>query len=262
MATTIAVVNQKGGVAKTTTSVTLAHGLALRGHKVLLIDLDPQGNVSDCLGLPAGNDLFALLTPGSNTKLADGVYPSGRTNLNVVRSDQRTSPLKIILAAMDMREYALDTLLQDHDYDVVILDSAPSVDVLMTAAIIASDYLLVPARPEQLSLKGIRDLLKSLTTLQRYTTCVLGAVLPTFYDRTTNESLLQLRHLVETFGESVWPPIPQDTSCREASRTGKTLWEYAPKSRAMTGYPDRNTHIGGYVQALDRMENKLIKERR
>ena len=263
MGTTIAVVNQKGGVAKTTTSVTLAHGLALRGYSVLLIDLDSQGNAGDCLGLPAGNDLFTLLMPGSETTLKDGVTPSGREGLDVIRSDKRTANLKIILAAMDMREYALDTLLQDHDYDVVLLDVAPSVDVLMTAAIIAADYLLVPTRLDQLSVKGIRDLLTSLESLRRYTTCELGAILPAFYDRTTNESLLQLRHLVGNFGELVWPPIPQDTVCREASRHGKTLWEYAPNTRAIAGYPDgKNAAIGGYKQVLNRLEKQLILERR
>jgi chromosome partitioning protein len=258
----IAVANQKGGVGKTTTAVTLAHGLALRGYRILLVDLDPQGNVSDCLGLPAGNDLAGLLTPGSEVSLEAGVFASGRENLDVIRSDKRTAALKTIIAGVDMREYVLDDLLNHHGYDVVMMDCAPSVDVLMTAAIVAADYLLITTRLDQLSVKGIRDLLQSLEHLKRITTCALGAILPTFYDRQTSESYLQLCHLVNTFGESVWPPIPQDTLCREAARFGKTLWEYAPTMRAVIGYPDKNSMIGGYKQVLDRLEKNLIHGKR
>ncbi len=263
LGTTIAIANQKGGVGKTTTAVTLAHGLSTRGYKTLLIDLDPQGNVADCMGLPAGNDLFTLMLPDSSATLETSAHQSGRAGLDVVRSDKRTVGLKMILAGMDMREYALDNLLKDHDYDIVLLDCAPSVDVLMTAAIVASDYLVIPSRLDQLSVKGIRDLLQSLEPLKRITTCTLGAIVPTFYDRQTNESYLQLRHLAQTFGESVWPPIPQDTVCREAARFGKTLWEYAPATRSIIGYPDKkNGMIGGYTQVLDRLEKQLISKRR
>jgi chromosome partitioning protein len=262
VATIMAIANQKGGVGKTTTAVTLAHGLALRGYRSLLIDLDPQGNVSDCLKLPAGNDLFALLAPGNELALKNGVSLSGRENLDVIRSDKRTVTLKLMLAGLDMREYVLDDLLKKHDYDVVLLDCAPSVDVLMTAAIVAADYLLIPTRLDQLSAKGIRDLLQSLDSLKRIATCTLGAIIPTFYDRQTNESYLQLRHLVQSFGEAVWPPIPQDTVCREAARFGMTLWEYAPLTRSVIGYPDKKSMIGGYKQVLERLEKQLISKRR
>ncbi|NPV87772.1 MAG: ParA family protein [Anaerolineae bacterium] len=256
----LAVVNQKGGVGKTTTAVTLAHGLAQRDYHTLLIDLDAQGNVADCLGLETGNDLYRLLFPGMALPLAQGVTPSGRPRLDVVRSDRTTTQLKIALGAADMREYVLDDLLKDASYDVVILDCAPSMDVLHTAAMVAAHYILIPTRLDQLAVKGVRDVLTTLQGLSRISTCQLGAIIPTFYDRQTNESLLQLKHLARHFKEQVWPPIPQDVHCRESTRYGKTLWEYAPQARALLGYTHtRGQSVGGYIQMVDRVEEVLLR---
>jgi chromosome partitioning protein len=259
---TLAVVNQKGGVGKTVTAVNLAHGLALRGYRTLLMDLDPQGNVADCLGLPAGNDLYRLLFPGMYAPLGSVVTASGRENLAVVRSDKGSVNLKLAIGALAdrPREYLLDDALQDAPFDVVVLDCAPSVDILHTLAVVAAHYLLVPTRLDQLAVKGVRDMLVTLKSLARITTCELAAVIPTFYDRTTKESYLQLKHLAEAFREYVWPPVPQDVVCRESTRFGQTLWEYAPNTRALIGYEDRAGRlIGGYQQVVKRVEEVLLR---
>lgn len=256
----LAIVNQKGGVGKTTTAVTLAHGLALRGYRTLLVDLDAQGNAADCLGLAAGDDLYQLLFPGLHKPFSRAVTPSGRPNLDLVRSDRSTTALKIAISAVDMREYVLDDLFAGLDYDVILMDCAPSIDILHTAAIVAAHHLLVPTRMDQLAVKGVRDVLATLQSLARITTCTLGAIIPSFYDRQTNESLLQLKHLVSVFGDLVWPPVPQDVLCRESTRFGKTIWEYAPESRALLGYVDRSgKRNGGYQQIIDRLEEVLLK---
>ncbi len=260
--TVLAVVNQKGGVGKTVTAVNLAHGFARRGYRTLLVDLDPQGNVADCLGLPPGNDLYRLLFPGAALPLERAVTPGGRENLDVVRSDKTTTNLKIAIGSISdrPREYILDDVLRDAPYEVVLLDCAPSVDILHTLAVVAAHYLLIPTRLDQLAVKGVRDMLVTLKSLARISTCELGAIIPTFYDRTTNESYLQLKHLVETFGQYVWPPVPQDVVCRESTRFGKSLWEYGPNTRALVGYPDRSGKlIGGYKQIVDRVEKELFQ---
>lgn len=252
--------NQKGGVGKTTTAVTLAHGLAREGFSVLLVDLDSQGNVADSLGLDAGNDLYRLLFPGLARPLGEVVTPSGRENLDVIRSDKHTAALKIALAAVDFREYVLYQVLVDAPYDVIILDCAPSIDLLHTAALVAADYLIVPTRLDQLAVKGVRDVLQTLQAVRRAgrTQCELLAILPTFYDRVTSESHAQFEHLVNVFGSRVWPPIPVDTHCRVAPRYGKTLWEYAPRTRALVGVQVGNgRRVGGYVQALERLVKLL-----
>ena len=91
----------------------------------------------------------------------------------------------------------------------------------------------------------------------RLSRCQVAGILPTFYERVTLESHEQLVHLTQTFGRLVFPPIPQDTQCRVASRYGKTLWEHDPKAKALTGYEQGSKHIGGYRQALERLQELL-----
>ena len=144
MPTTIAILNQKGGVGKTTTAVTLASGLARIGLRVLLIDLDTQGNVADSLGLPHGDDLRRLLSPDLNCPLEQAVTPSGVENLDVIRSDKSTTALKQTLAGVTLREYILADVLQNSGYDLILLDCAPSVDLLHFAALVAADLSAYP----------------------------------------------------------------------------------------------------------------------
>ena len=108
----IAISNQKGGVGKTTTAVTLAHGLALRGYSVLLVDLDSQGNVADSLGMEAGNDLYRLLFPGAEVSLCGATTPSGRGRLEVVRADKSTVQLKAALAGDGLAGFRLQMALR------------------------------------------------------------------------------------------------------------------------------------------------------
>lgn len=257
---TITIANQKGGVGKTTTAVTLAHGLARRGYRTLLIDLDGQGNVADCLGLAARGDLYRWLFPGERQSLAQVSRPTRRENLDVIRSDKSTSTLKVALAGMDFREYVLAEALNGADYDVVIMDCAPSIDLLHTAAMVAADYLFVPTKLDQLAAKGVRDVLSSLHAVQQNSrsSCRLLGILPTFYERVTRESHEQLKHLVKAFGKSVFPPIPQDTNCRVASRFGQTLWEYDPGTRALVGINNAaRKPLGGYAQTIERIQRTL-----
>ena len=254
---TLAILNQKGGVGKTTTAVTLASGLARTGKRVLLVDLDTQGNVADSLGLPPSDDLRRLLSPDLGLTLPQAVTPSGQERLDVLRSDKSTTALKQSLAGVTLREYVLADLLQGCGYDLVVLDCAPSVDLLHFAALVAADYLLIPTRLDKLALNGVRDALQTLSALRRISRCQVAGILPTFYERVTLESHEQLLHLAQTFGRLVFPPIPQDTQCRVSSRFGKTLWEHEPNAKALTGYEQGSKHIGGYSQALERIQELL-----
>ena len=257
MPTTIAILNQKGGVGKTTTAVTLASGLAKMGCRVLLIDLDTQGNVADSLGLPHGDDLRRLLSPDLQISLDRAITPSGLDHLDVIRSDKSTTALKQTLAGVTLREYILADVLQSSSFDVVALDCAPSVDLLHFAALVAADFLLIPTRLDKLAVNGVRDALQTLAALKRISHCQVAGILPTFYERVTLESHEQLVHLAQTFGRLVLPPIPQDTQCRVASRYGKTLWEHEPNAKALIGYDQGSKHIGGYIQVLDRVKELL-----
>lgn len=242
----IAVANQKGGVAKTTSAVTLAHGAALRGYKTLLVDLDPQGNVGDSLGLPEGNDLIPLLEGSSNSQ----PYQA-RENLWVFRSDKNTAGYKAVLSGRDYREQVILDAFDNVRYDIAFLDCAPSIDVLHVAALTAADFLLVPSRLDQFAIKGVKEVLRTMAGVNRRGgRCKLAGILPTFYDRQTRETQEQLEHLAAAFGLGVWPMIPIDSQIREANREGQSLWEYSPRSRAVIGISGIG---GGYLAALSRL---------
>lgn len=233
----IAVANQKGGVGKTTTAVTLAHGAARAGRSVLLIDLDSQGNAADCLGLEAGGELYDWL--GAGKALERVISASGRERLEVIRSDKTTGALKMALAGMDFRERVLANALEGYWHELVVLDCAPSVDVLHTAALVAADWLIIPTKLDQLAVKGAAEILTSLATVRKMTNsrCQLAGIIPTFYDRQTRESHMQLVNLAEAFGERVWAPVLTDTRVRTANRKGLTVWEME-SGRAAAGYAD------------------------
>jgi len=239
--TIITVANQKGGVGKTTTAVTLAHGLAANQFmEVLLVDLDTQGNVSDALGIEKSAALYEWLILEKPMK---EVAVNARKRLDVIRSNKMTAKLKVSLSGMDFREQVLANGLSGYQnyWDVVVIDCAPSVDVLHTAAMVAADLLIIPTRLDQFSVDGVVETLTSLDSVRRATKsrCELAGIIPTFFDRVTNESHAQLEALAKVYGKSVWPVVRQDTGCRSASRLGKTLWECEiPPAGALGGYEE------------------------
>lgn len=264
---TIAVLNQKGGVGKTTSAVTLAHGLAILGRQVLLVDLDAQGNVADSLGLDKSPGLYHFLLEPEAT--ANWPAASRRDNLRVIPGDKRTLELKQILAGQSFREHALRRALDAlaaglradavySAYDVCILDCAPGADMLQIAALVAADMFLVPVSLDHLAVVGATDALATAASLTAagHDSRFLG-ILPTMWERQTKESDEQFRFLAGQFGQWVWPPIPRDTKVREASAHGQTLWEYDPPCRAITGVHIDGKPVGGYAQALNRLVDAL-----
>ena len=225
---TIAIANQKGGVAKTTTAVTLAHALAQQGHSVVLVDLDAQGNAAPCFGLTPSPALYELrlgLTP------LDALLVEVRPSLWLLASDASTAKLKTILAAEAYRETILAKALRQLDADFVILDTGPSRDLLHDNAHHAASEIIVPVGLDHLALIGAAQELEPLKVVRAHGHPVeVIAILPTFWDATTIESSVNLQKLVETFGDLVLPAIPRTTRLREAPALGRTLWEHLPES--------------------------------
>jgi chromosome partitioning protein len=234
--TIITIANQKGGVGKTTTAAMLAHGAARRDKRVLLIDLDTQGNCADSFGVDEAPSLYEWLVLGK--KFKDSMLISVRENLDLIRSDKHTAQLLIAAAGMDYRENILANALQDDEHDLVVLDCPPSVNLLHTAALVAADLLIIPTKLDQFAVKGVIAIMYSLASVKQNTksTCTLAGIIPTFYERVTSESQAQLEILVENYGHYVWPPIPSDTTVRVASRKGITPWEFDGNGRALEGY--------------------------
>lgn len=248
----IATANQKGGVAKTTTVVTLGHGLAQRGYKILLVDLDPQGHVAISLGLEKAPGILRML---SYEESLNQVTTQARANLDIVASDKTTERAKRDLMSMDYRETVLRYALAGAQYDAILLDTAPSLDVLHVSALQAADYLVIPTKLDAMAIDGVNEVLRSAGEVNRHGGTINDyRILPTFYERVTRETLIQLQNLANAFGSKLMPPIPSDTRVREAPSYGQTIFEYAPSSPALIGY---NGKTGGYAQIIDRME-KLI----
>jgi len=261
----VLVANQKGGVGKTTTAVTLADLLARVSVRTLLVDLDAQGNVADAMGLTKGSGLYELLFGDT----AADVSPSGRAGLDVVLGDHRTAEARQRLAGLPFREKVLADRLAtmgERGYEVIVLDSAPGVDLLQISGLVACTDLLVPVELSHLAIVGAGDLLRSVESLRRldgFQGRLLG-FLPTRWDRSTVESRGQLRGLWKRFGDLVWPAIPVDTKVREAARAGRTLWEFAPGCRAMRGAivrqddeEETSARVGGYLAVLRRLVGVL-----
>ena len=253
----LAIVNQKGGVGKTTTAVTVAAGLARDRWRVLLIDLDAQGNCADALGIPKGDGLYRFLIENAGV---DAVQDLGY-GLHVITSDKTTLKVKRILSGESFSEYALRNTIEalPAAYDLVILDGAPGADLLQINALVAATHFLIPVSLAHLATVGAVDVLGTVQSLKQ-----VGAfqgqwlgILPTMWDRQTNESHAQLKAMAERFGKLVWPPIPIDVKAREAPGAGQTLWDYAPDCRAIVGVMEGITPVGGYGAVIIRLIDEV-----
>ena len=241
----ICIANQKGGVGKTTTAVSLAHGLALRGKQVLLLDLDPQGQSATALGRNPEPGIFYLLTMGLSTQettfVNSWVRSSGREGLTLYPGDQQTMAAQTVLNAQNKPVSAIRNTISrffKEGLDYIIFDTAPSVGGIQERAVWASDLVIVPTATEFLSADGVSKVMQMMSILQSkksWKGALLG-VLPTFYDEQTRESKATMESLEERFGSSVLPPIHRATILRECAASGQTIFETDPDSRAAEEY--------------------------
>jgi len=236
MSKNIIVGNQKGGVGKTTTAVNLGHGLALQGKKVLLIDLDPQGQCAVLLNQKQENNIVRLLITKDNPKGL--IRETGRDNLFFIPGDRDTSIAQLALQNKPINELytALDPIQAKYDY--IIFDTAPSLGDLQAQAIWAADLLLIPTACDFLSSEGVIKFLetaKGVRELHKAEHKLLG-ILPTFYDTTTKETKAVIDDLEKNFNNSVMDPIHRATVLRECAAYGKTIFEIEPGGRAAQEY--------------------------
>jgi chromosome partitioning protein len=233
----LAVFNHKGGTGKTTTSVSIAAGLAQKGVKVLLVDTDSQGNVGVSLGVKAEKSLYHVLVMGlSPMQAAINVRP----NFDVLVSNETLAAAELYLAGRQNRDRILrERLAATADaYDVVVLDCSPSLSLLNQNSLVFADGILVPVACDFLSLVGVRQVIKTVKNVNqhlRHPVQIFG-VLPTFYDARARICRDAVETLKEHFGDRCLSPVRAATKVKEAPAQGKTLFEYAPESNAAEDY--------------------------
>lgn len=247
MTKTVCIVNQKGGVAKTTTTVNIAFHIASQDKRVLVVDFDPQGQAHTALGGSSEPGVFNLMVTNSDPR--QWVRATGRESLSIIPGDRSTATAQIVLNAENRPISAVRDALKPlfADYDYIIFDTAPSVGGLQERAIWASDLVLLPTATEYLSSDGLGQILGTLDALGgKGWKGKLAGFLPTFYDEQTRESKATLENLLENFGNSVLPPIHRATVLRECAAEGLTIFEKAPDSRAAQEY----TTLADYLLTL------------
>ncbi len=233
----IAVAMTKGGVGKTTTAVNLAHGLALRGRRVLLVDTDTQGQCAKALGVEADLTLTEILT-GEATVL-DAVVRA-RHYLDLVASDHQLTRAALAIARRekDGHRVLADALAPVADlYDDAILDAAPGVDAVAVNVLACADDVLAPVALNPAALAGVYDFVRHVERVSRHADRLcLRHILPTFHDLRTNLTGGALGQLRENFGDLVGRPIRVNVDLAEAFGWQKSIFEHAPRSRGATDY--------------------------
>ncbi|PID45825.1 MAG: chromosome partitioning protein [Proteobacteria bacterium] len=242
MSRVIAVANQKGGVGKTTTSVNLAASLHAVKRSVLLIDMDPQGNATTGLGLDKHNPV----TPLSDVLVGDGSIKNAiqqipDTRMSAVSGGPDLTIAEVQLMGMDEREYRLETALRSvrNDYDYVIIDCPPSLNMLTVNALVAADAVLIPMQCEYYAMEGLSALIRTIDTIRAAANPDLHicGLLRTMYDPRSNLVRDVSRELLEVFKDKVYnTAIPRNVRLAEAPSYGVPVLMYDQKSRGALAY--------------------------
>ena len=240
----VAIANQKGGVGKTTTAVNLGAALAEIGHRILIIDLDPQANATSSFGLQAVEQTSLYQPLIGDASISERIFPTERDSLFIVPSDLDLAGAEVEIARMPNHLTRLAETLQplhaDETFDFVLLDCPPSLGILMTNALAAADELLTPIQCEYFALEGLVKIVRLIEQVRdsgANARLQLGGIVMTMYDGRTNLSEQVVAEVRQHFGERVYQTvIPRSVRLSEAPSFGKSILEYASSGAAAQAY--------------------------
>ena len=242
MSRVIAIANQKGGVGKTTTSVNLAASLHAVKRSVLMIDMDPQGNASTGIGLDKHNPpapLSDVLIGDGNIKHSIQAIPN--TRMSAISGGPDLTIAEVTLMGLEEREYRLETALRSvrNDFDYVIIDCPPSLNMLTVNALVAADSVLIPMQCEYYAMEGLSALIRTIETIKDAANPDLHicGLLRTMYDPRSNLSRDVSQELISVFKDKVYnTAIPRNIRLAEAPSYGLPALMYDKTSRGALAY--------------------------
>lgn len=247
----IAVTNQKGGVGKTTTAVNLGASLAALDQKVLLVDIDPQGNTTSGIGINKADVEYCIYDVLINDlNPADAVIPTELDNLFIIPATIQLAGAEIELVPTISREVRLKRALRliYEQYDYVIIDCPPSLGILTVNSLTAADSVLIPIQCEYYALEGLSQLLNTIRLVQKHlnTGLQIEGVLLTMFDARTNLGIQVIDEVKKYFQNKVYGTvIPRNVRLSEAPSHGKSIITYDPRSRGAECYMDLAKEVVG-----------------
>jgi chromosome partitioning protein len=233
----IAVINQKGGTGKTTTAINLAAGLTEIGKKVLIIDMDPQGNVGTSLGVTWQKSIYHVFVENISPK--DAIIPI-RKNLDCIVSNESLAQAEIFILENHKENSRFFEMKMEpvNEYDYIIVDLAPSFSLINQNALLYVNEVVIAVSCDYLSLVGVQQIFKTISRLKRQFNKDLNilGVLPTFFDVRNKISFEAVNSLEKHFKDKLLTPIRINTKLKEAPMYKKTIFEHAPESHGSVDY--------------------------